>query len=167
MPTKPSHLDSYLSVLKNRDEEQWEWARNNQRSSPYWFVQYTGFSPPCKFRIHLNPLMIYLYCVYDSLKIYSECRLALYRYMLRQNEELSAAKLGLSHDGKVSLMVEWPTENLSFPTFDTLVRLLLNYHQIYFNDIQLVAQDIELKDHLLELDRYSYEEVPEVELDAS
>jgi hypothetical protein len=94
------------------------------------------------------------------MQVWAECRLALYRYVLRLNEELSIAKFGLSHDGRLVLMIDWPTHNLSFSAFETAVQVLLTYYETYYPDIQLAAQDTAVARQIAarELDELAREE---------
>ncbi len=139
-----SYIDAFLQVLQNRDPDEW-WSRREERG--HWSVKYKGWSPPCEFYIELGPTMVYLYSTLNVI-IQGECRLAIYRYALRLNEEMSSAKFGLDPDRRLSLMVEWPRDNLTFASFETAVQTLVNYHKTHYLDIQLVAQDIELAKHV-------------------
>jgi hypothetical protein len=74
--------------------------------------------------------------------------LAVYRYLLRLNEEVSSIKFGLDHDGQLSLMIEWPLDGLTFACFEKAIRTLLASHETYYPDIQLVAQNVGLAQHV-------------------
>lgn len=158
----PSHIDAFLSVLQRRDPDNWRWAQRAE--SGYWIVRYTGCQPPCTFYIELGPMLI---CFHAALgmRIWAECRLAVYRYALRLNEEMAGTKFGLSHDGRLSLMVEWPRDSLTFASFETAVQMLLAYYQTYYRDIQLVAQDVDLACQLTarELEEQAVEKAIQIE----
>jgi hypothetical protein len=97
--------------------------------------------------VEIGPQLVYLHAPLKLL-VWPECRLAVYRYALRLNEEMSGAKLCLSPDGQISLNVEWPHEHLTPLTFETAVQILLTYFELYYVDIQLVAQDRDLAECL-------------------
>lgn len=139
------HIDVFLSVLERRDPQNWQWER--YPGAGCWQVTYKGYSPPCKFHIEAGPTFIYFHAAVD-IHIWAECRLAVYRYALRLNEEISGAKFGLNHEGQLALMVECLRESLTFASFETAVQMLLAYYQTYHPDIQLVAQDVDLAKHI-------------------
>jgi hypothetical protein len=140
-----SHIDAFLSVLQRRAPENWRWVQRAE--GRYWIVRYTGCCPPCTFHIEVGPALI---CFHAALKmqVWAECRLAVYRYALRLNEEMAGAKFGLSYDGQLSLMVEWPCGGLTFASFETAVQTLLACYGAYCSDVRLVAQDADLARHL-------------------
>lgn len=136
-----THIDAFLGVLKNREEDKWSY--NYQSKDNYWRVHYTGLqSKPlsCTFYIELGPKLMYLHAPL-SIVIAPGLHLGVYRYALRLNEEMSGAKIGLSHDGKLSLMGEWPRDTQAFSDFETAIRTLLFYYATYYADIEIVAQD--------------------------
>jgi hypothetical protein len=83
-----------------------------------------------------------------EIQIWPECRLAIYRYALRLNEEMSGAKLSLLANGQLGMNVEWPRENLTPLLFETAVQILISYFELYYADLQLVAQDVDLAKHI-------------------
>ena len=135
-----SYIEAFLTTLKNRAPDDWRFEHYERG---FWFVEHKGWAPPCQFFIELGPHAVYLYTRLD-IRIWAECRLGLYRYILRLNEETSNAKFGLSPNGIVSLMAEWPRDNLTFASFEQAVQVLLAYHRAYYQDIKLVAQDVDL-----------------------
>ncbi len=143
--SEASHIESFLQVLEDRAPDDW-WSKYDEHG--YWLVKYKGYAPPCQFHIELDAVMMYLYATL-SIDIWYECRFALYRYALRLNEELSNAKFGIDPAGQLSLMVEWPRSDLNYVSFETAVQTLLNYHQAYYSDLELVAQDPDLAQQVL------------------
>ena len=140
-----SLIDITLNNMQARAPDVWKWGPNKQGA--FWIVYYTGFQPPCKFYVEVGQHFIYLHAPLE-INIWPECRLAVYRYALRLNEEMSGAKLCLSPGGLLSLNVEWPHENLTPLAFETAIQVLLSYFKLYYADIQLVAQDVDLAGYL-------------------
>ncbi|MBK8031252.1 MAG: hypothetical protein IPK17_17530 [Chloroflexi bacterium] len=103
------------------------------------------------FRIELGVHMIYFHATLEQLVIYRSNYEALCRYVLRLNEELNAAKFGLTPDGFVSLMIDWHIEDVSIAELEQAIKLLVSYYRLYYPDIQLVAQDITLNAQMLKL----------------
>lgn len=161
----PSHLDAFLSALERREPDNWEWERFSGNNC--WWVKYTGCLPPCQFHIEVGPVFVYLH-VALGIHIWAECRLAVYRYALRLNEEISGAKFGLSHDGQLALMVGWPRDSLTFASLETAIKMLLTYYETYYPDIQQVAQDVALASHIAtrELQELATEEAIQIQVTA-
>jgi hypothetical protein len=155
-------LDVFLSVLERREPGHWRWQRIPGESC--WMIMYKG-TPPCTFHIEASSACVHLHATLE-IQTWAECRLAVYRYALRLNEEISGAKLGLSHDGQLALMVEFPIEDLAFARFETAVQMLLAYYQTYYSDIQLVAQDMGLARHVAaaELQQQTAEQAVVIEI---
>jgi hypothetical protein len=140
-----SLIDISLNNMKTRNPNLWRWGPGKQDA--YWIVQYTGYQPPCRFYIEVGPNFIYLHAPLE-IQIWPECRLAIYRYALRLNEEMSGAKLSLLANGQLGMNVEWPRENLTPLLFETAVQILISYFELYYADLQLVAQDVDLAKHI-------------------
>jgi hypothetical protein len=136
-----SLIDISLNNMKARDPDLWRWGPGKQAA--YWNVHYTGYQPPCRFYIEAGQNFIYLHAPLE-IRVWPECRLALYRYVLRQNEEMSGAKFSLLADCQLALNVEWPRENLTPVALETAIQILITYFELYYADIQSVAQDVDL-----------------------
>lgn len=145
---KPTRVESFLNVLEQREPDYWQW----ESEGDYWRVHYGGCRPPCDFHIEIGPTMLHLHAALKvKIRTHPEliCHLAIYRYALRLNEELVGAKLGMSHNGKLSLMVDWPHASIDFSGFETAVQFLVHSFKYYYHDIQLVAQDFDLAAHIV------------------
>ena len=134
-----NQIDGFLSVLERREPENWDWKQYPKKG--YWRAKYSGFLPPCTFYIEVGATFVYLHTTLN-IHIWGECRLAVYRYLLRLNEEISGAKFGMAHNGQLTLMVERPVLALIFSEFETAVEVLLTYYQLHYADIQTVAQSV-------------------------
>jgi hypothetical protein len=142
----PSHINVFLSILENREKDKWK--HKYYPDAHYWKISYSGSQPPCTFHIELGSKLIYLHTDF-IIQIWPGCHLAVYRYALRLNEEMSGAKIGLRQDGGLTFMVEWSREERSFASFETAVRTFLEYYRTYFPDIQLVAQDKDVAQQII------------------
>jgi hypothetical protein len=135
--SESSYISAFLAVLHNSAPNEWNEARYDKRGC--WTVEYKSV-PPCVFHVEVGPTMVYLHSTVD-VSVDPGCQLALYRYALRLNEEMSIARFGLDFSGKLSLMVECPRAGLTFASFESAARILVNYYKIHYPDIQLIAQE--------------------------
>jgi hypothetical protein len=159
-----NQVDVFLSVLERREAENWEWHR--YPDSNCWLGIYKGYQPPCKFHIEADDSLLYLHAEVHT-QIWAECRLALYRYALRLNEELPGAKFGLNNQGQLALMIEWPLDRLTFTTFEAAVQMLLAYYQAYYHDLQMVAQNPILAQYITasEVQQQTAEQAIQIEIE--
>jgi hypothetical protein len=149
-------VHGFLTVLAEREKDKWHFHQPKNRQ--YWKVNYSGCKPPCKFFIETDTAQLYL-CSPLKIKVWRECRPALYRFALRLNEEIAAIKIGLGHDGNLSIMVEEPWGEQPFVTFEAAVKTLLACYRTYFGDLQLVAQDVTFAERYEDL-AYADEKTP-------
>ena len=74
-----------------------------------------------------------------ALQAEGEIQAAFLHYLLRLNDALYMARLGLDDDGQVLLLLELPTEALDFPLFRLAIRTLACYLDGYAREVQIVA----------------------------
>jgi hypothetical protein len=140
-----SDIDMFLTVLERREPQNWHSTRLGDKDC--WAVMHRGI-PPCKFHVEANLGFVCIHAAIE-IQIWAACRLAVYRFALRLNEEMSGAKFGLSHDGQLSLMVELSLDDLTYAHFENAVQILLDHYRIYYPDLQMVSQSEELAGHLV------------------
>ncbi len=147
MSWQSHHINTYLRVLHTREETMWD-ILERKADQAYWEVKYHGVEPQLTLRIELGPRLLHFHTTLQGLAFYRDNCLALYRYLLRLSDEMSVVKWGVTHEGIVTLSADWPTENPSFGEFETALRLFINYYRLYYDDVQLVAQDDGLARHI-------------------
>jgi hypothetical protein len=67
------------------------------------------------------------------------CQAVFYPYLLKLNEQMYWAKIGLDEDGQVLLLLEMPLEMFDLPRFRRAVQTLATYADAYAYDIQIMA----------------------------
>lgn len=138
----PSRLDKLLEGMQEQFPDQWHWKRDN--SDQFWVIFYEASIPPFKFYVNFNNEILYAQYVLEDFKIKADCWLALYRVLLRLNEELSLVKFGLTSRNYISLSGEIPAAQLSHETFQNLLQLMVYYLEQLYWEIEVVAQSPEL-----------------------
>ena len=68
-----------------------------------------------------------------------DCQAIFYPYLLRLNEQMYWAKVGLDEDGQVLLLLEIPLEMFDLPRFRRAVQTLATYANAYAYDVQIMA----------------------------
>ena len=99
-----------------------------------------GPMPTANFRVEIGPFFITFYAEIE-LAVWAECRLALYRYALRQNEEMINCRLALTQAGDLAFIVEWPRDELDRHELRDRGAILLTYYETCYPNLQLIAQD--------------------------
>ena len=106
-----SSLRGFLAVMKKQAPDEWDWAEPEQTSALpdlFWcVVTYQASRPPFRFFVEFNEeILCVQYLLPADTRIHPDCCLALYRILLRLNEELALVKFGLTHQGNITLMGE-------------------------------------------------------------
>jgi hypothetical protein len=140
----PARLDTFLKVMEQQYPEEWAWGKTPQ----FWYVDYNASYPPFQFLIEFNDEMLYVQYVFRDFRIRFQCWLALYRVLLRLNEELSLVKFGLTQQGNIALLGEIPAAQFSLDTFQSLLRLMVHYLEQLYWEIGIVAESPELASFL-------------------
>jgi hypothetical protein len=132
----PARLDAFLKVMEEQSPKEWAWGKTEQ----FWQVDYQASYPPFQFLIEFNDEMLYVQYVFRDFRIRASCWLALYRVLLRLNEEMSLVKFGLTPHGNITLMGEIPAAQFSLDTFQNLLRLMVHYLEQLYWEIGIVAE---------------------------
>ena len=133
----PNRLDAFLKVMQQQSPGEWTW--NRVAESQFWYVDHESSYPPMQFLIEFNDEMLYAQYLLRDFRIRADCWLALYRFLLRLNEELSLVKLGLNYRGQITMMGELPGTQFSLDTFQNLLRLMVYYLEKLYWEIGIVA----------------------------
>ena len=135
-------LNRFLELLEDHSPKDWSWEAN--RRNRFWYVQYHTSRPPFRVRMEFNEEMLYIQYILTDFRVRSSCTLALYRVLLRLNEEISLLKFGLTAHGYVSLMGELPAAQFTFNTFQNLMYLVVHYLENLYWEIGIVAESPDL-----------------------
>jgi hypothetical protein len=150
-----SRLEALLTALQEQSPEEWKWkprdAPGRESSSPYWCaLKYLASRPPHTFFLEYNDEMLFVQYLFSELRVASEsCWLALYRTLLRLNEELVLVKFGLTPDGQISFLGEIPAAQFSLDTLENLLRLMIFYLERLYWEIDVVATCPQLAEQLI------------------
>lgn len=69
----------------------------------------------------------------------TNCQAILYPYLLKLNEQMYWAKVGLDEEGQILLLLEMPLEMFTLPYFRRAMQTLATYADTYAYDIQIMA----------------------------
>lgn len=132
-----TRLDAFLRVMEQQSPTEWEWTPAD--SGQFWYVSYQNSYPPFEFFIEFNEEMLYVQYVFRDFRIRSECWAALYRMLLRLNEELSLVKFGLTTYNNITLLGELPAAQFSLDVFQNLLRLMVHYLEQLYWELGVIA----------------------------
>ena len=134
----PTRLDAFLQVIEQQSPEEWSWQ--HVKDNQYWIVTFRKSYPPFRFFVEFNEEILYVQYIFQDFRVRFACWPALYRILLRINEELSLLKFGLTAFGKITFMGELPAEQFSLSTFHELLRLMIqNLEELYW-EIGIIAE---------------------------
>jgi len=148
----PARLDTFLRVMEEQSSEEWAWKQS--KKGRFWIVDYQIGFPPFQFLIEYNDDMLYVQYMIKDLRVRAECWLALYRVLLRLNEELSLVKFGLTPHGNITLMGELPASFFSLDAFQNLLRLMVHCLEQNYWEIGIVAESPRLASFLTSRETY-------------
>jgi len=134
----PTRLEAFLKVIEDQSPAAWDWGK--YPDDPAWHVKYQVSYPPLDFDIEFNEEMLYVQSILRDLPVRAECWLALYRMLLRLNEELSLVKFGLTPSGSITLMGELPSMQFSLDTLQNLLGVMVYYLEQLYWEIGVIAQ---------------------------
>jgi hypothetical protein len=138
----PARLEAFLKVMEQQSPEEWTWKAD--RTGRFCYVRYDASIPPFQFFIEFNDEILYVQYELRDFRVQSPCWLALYRVLLRLNEELSLVKFGLTAHGDVTMMGEVPAAQFSLDVFQNLLRLMVHYLEQLYWEIGIVAESTQL-----------------------
>lgn len=139
-------ISAYLNVIERRDERRWSWSY--AETAGYWHVKCTGILPVCEIHLTLDGPSLCLQTDVGDFRARSECRPALWRFLLRLNDELPVVKFGLTENGKITLMAEAVAGQISLATVEELLELVIAVFLRYRREIELLAAEGELAELL-------------------
>ena len=134
----PTRLDAFLKVMEQQSPN--EWSQKRDPSGVFWYVQYGASYPPYQFFVEFNEEMVYVQYVFPEFRVNPSCYLALYRVLLRLNEELSLVKFGLTALENLVLLGEIPGSMFSLDSFQNLLRLMVHSLDQLYWEIGIVAE---------------------------
>ena len=145
----PTEICAYLNVLENQNRDLFNW--NYYHTKHYWTVEYKGKGsvPLCKLYLELDSRFLYIHAFIVKKPVTPECRLAMFYFLLRLNDELPIVKFGLDSYGKVVLMVEAGADQVSLSGFKDLVEAAVVVFGQYYQEVELLAREPELANLLL------------------
>ncbi len=133
----PARIETFLSIMTQQSPEELESVRLPEG---YWAVKFKKSYPPFLFLIEFNQDMLYVQYIFRDVRVHYSSWQALYRTLLRLNEELTLVKFGLTARENIALMGELPGDQFSLDAFQNLLRLMVQYLQDLYWEIELVAQ---------------------------
>lgn len=133
----PSRIETFLTIMKQQAPEEWVWQHV---SEGFWIVKFLKSYPPFAFFIEFNQDILYIQYIFRDVRVHFSCWQALYRTLLRLNEELSLVKFGLTAYDNIVLMGELPSDQFSLDTFQNLLHLMVQYLQDLYWEIGIVAE---------------------------
>lgn len=132
-----SRIETFLTIMKQQSPEEWAWQ---YVSEGFWVVKFLKSYPPFTFFMEFNQDILYVQYIFRDVHVHFSCWQALYRTLLRLNEELSLAKFGLTAYDNIALMGELPSDQFSLDTFQNLLRLMVQYLQDLYWEIEIIAE---------------------------
>jgi hypothetical protein len=143
----PNRIRAFLVVMQQQAPEEWGWQRS--KNLQYWHVEYKRSYPPFHFFIEFNDEMLYVQYILRDFRVRFSCWPALYRILLRLNEELTLVKFGLTAQGNITLLGELPAAQFSLDTLQNLLRLMVQYLENLYWEIGVIAESEELAPFLV------------------
>jgi hypothetical protein len=133
----PGRIDTFLSIMTQQSPEDWESLRLPEG---YWAVKFKKSYPPFLFFIEFNQDILYVQYIFRDVHVHYSSWQALYRTLLRLNEELTLVKFGLTARDNIALMGELPSDQFSLDAFQNMLRLMVQYLQDLYWEIGIVAE---------------------------
>jgi len=134
-------IETFLTVMVQQSPEEWVWQRLPEG---FWTVKFKKSYPPLDFFIEFNQDILYVQYIFRDVRVHYSCWQALYRTLLRLNEDLSLVKFGLTARDNICLMGELPSDQFSLDTFQNLLGLMVQYLQELYWEVGIVAETDEL-----------------------
>lgn len=141
-----NRIETFLDVMKQQAPEDWGWQCVNEQ---FWSVTFRKSYPPFAFLVEYNEDILYVQYVFRDLLVHSRCWLAIYRTLLRLNEELTLVKFGITAYNNVVLMGELPSDQVSLDTLQNLLLLMVHYLEDLYWEIGIVAEADDLAPFLI------------------
>ena len=135
------------AIAQNR--EHWAWGYLEEKG--YWKIKHSGTMPPCEIYLELSGPSLCMQVEMGNLRVLPECRAALSFFLLRLNEDIPVVKFGMRSGGKITLMAEAVTAQLSLATLEELLQALIAVFVQYRREIVLLAEDPELAEVVMKL----------------
>lgn len=143
-----SRLGRYIQLLR---QDGWEGMEGPAHDGVVWGV--------VKYRLPRRQMEVYLAHSDDTLTVQSplaarpreDCRLAVWRYLLRVNNEIRGAKFTLDPGGKLYLSAEIMAAGSNYQAFRGTLTAFRAYYEHFHREIELLAADRKLADAWLSL----------------
>lgn len=130
----------YVSTVEHQG-----WHLKDRPALNQWQIVYKGYDHSldgflCFDRSWAYFQMLLLHEAYVPQQHSALCHANFYSYLLRLNEEIYWAKLGLDEDGQVLLLLEIPLVMFDLQRFRWAMHTLATYINDYVGDIQIMAK---------------------------
>lgn len=143
----PADVSAILNVIQQQNQNHWMVSYVEEKK--FWKMKYSGTTPGCELYVEFNGPSLCLQIELGEIRLKPQCRTALYFFLLRLNEDLPVVKFGLQESGKITLMAESMTSQVSLSTLEELVQALVAVFVQYRREIELLAVDPVLADIVL------------------
>src|SRR5260370_35866288 len=130
----------------------WPLERVPDGTVPTWRSGFRGEVAPFRFYVRLTDNWVFFIIAPFVLPAKKESSAAaLYRRLLRLNQDMTLAKFALDNDEDVVLTVEFPTESIDYSEFKAALDLLSYYADRHYLEVLNLAQQEPTKPSLLSL----------------
>lgn len=148
-----SRLETLLEAMCQQYSE---WEYDPHRGENFWVVTHQKSYPPFHFYIEFDEELLYVQYLFRDIRIRYACWPALYRVLLRLNEELSLIKFGVTNGSGLSMMGELPAEQFSLNVLQNLLRLMVQCLEDLYWEIAIVAESEALAPFLTTNETYLF-----------
>jgi Putative bacterial sensory transduction regulator len=119
----------------------WHFERVADGNVPTWRSGFRGEVAPFRFYVRLTDNWVFFIIAPFVLTAKSEAAsAALFRRLLRLNQDMTLAKFALDSDEDVVLTVEFPTESIDYSEFKDALDVLSYYADRHYLEVLNLAQ---------------------------